>query len=230
MVFPTSIDSDLHVRDLEAWRPSKVWWHCRSESNSYPVLGNFNPGRWKIATFGVPYEICLDEIDSYYNSSGAIRLPEELLAPELAHSSSYDNKADIWRLGSIICELFTKQRPFSSQWDVEDYRVGRRLLDIHLHPSLIPVLEPPIRNMMAVDPSERPTADSLLQVWSRALEYFDSQEFEDQFNHSSSFVLLLWWIMINLMSNLFWIWFWLCIYVCSVDECTVLYGRSLDLI
>lgn len=79
------------------------------------------------------------------------------MAPEVLNNSEYDNKADIWSIGTVFFELLYGKPPYTASNIVE------LLKNIQTKPlvfpkniqKISPVVEDVIRKMLVVDPKKR---------------------------------------------------------------------------
>lgn len=128
-------------------------------------------GRWKIGDFGT----CSDATSKQLCTTKFSRGTASYRAPEILAETNpkFNNKADIWALGCIVYELFMHAKAFSSDWAVIRYASSRVLSLPTCFPSTLRNIQKPISAMLSLDPSERPSAKTLLPVWSELLEALD---------------------------------------------------------
>jgi serine/threonine protein kinase len=128
------------------------------------VLYSSRHHRWKLADFGISAEVIANQsrITSLARGTACYR------PPEIINTHTYNKKTDIWALGCVIYELLTTERAFQSELDVYKYDVNSDITR-----SLVSSVSGEFRNllkgMLSFEPSQRPTAESLLKIWSRFL-------------------------------------------------------------
>jgi serine/threonine protein kinase len=91
-----------------------------------------------------------------------------------SHSGFYTN-LDIWSLGCILFELTARRPAFKNSYDIYTFRdsksndpLGFRTFDdgMYISPFVVKILQ--------IDPSERPSASALLELFSSALDGIDA--------------------------------------------------------
>jgi NIMA (never in mitosis gene a)-related kinase 1/4/5 len=129
------------------------------------VLYSSRHHRWKLADFGISAELIANQsrITSLARGTACYR------SPEIINTHTYNKKTDIWALGCVIYELLTTERAFQSERDVYRYDVNSDITR-RLGSSVSGEFRNLLRGMLSFEPSQRPTAESLLKDWSRFLK------------------------------------------------------------
>ena len=87
------------------------------------------------------------------------------MAPEILNGDKYDNKADIWSVGTVFYELLFGKPPFVASNIIDLLKnIKNKQLEIDLRINAIsPTCEDVIRRMLTVDPKERISWEELFQ-------------------------------------------------------------------
>jgi serine/threonine protein kinase len=134
------------------------------------VLYSGQEKSWKTADFGLT---CEGTSRGFQKTSFA-RGTEGYLSPELVKDRHrFNNKSDIWALGCILYEIVTEEMAFTN-WTLLHYTLSDPQSRANVCiPSHAPVderwkdrLSGILSKMMEVEPSKRPTASNLFQIFS----------------------------------------------------------------
>jgi serine/threonine protein kinase len=92
-------------------------------------------------------------------------------APELYHEkATFTTKVDIWALGCILYELAVGKKVFPLDYDTREYAVEKEMLQISPPSSIDEHVQSPlsnlIREMLRINPKDRPTAEELYTLFS----------------------------------------------------------------
>ncbi|CCW72104.1 unnamed protein product [Phytomonas sp. Hart1] len=91
------------------------------------------------------------------------------ISPEVLQGKSYSYSSDIWSLGCVFYEMACLHRPFTGNCFA---RLVSEITSGSLAPlpdDIIPIIKEVIIQMLALDPSKRPTAAETLAILKRAL-------------------------------------------------------------
>lgn len=136
------------------------------------VLLSLTTGLWKIADFGLTREGTStgNRRTEHANGTASYRAPEMFQGSH----GTFNNKVDIWALGCIMFELFTRQRAFDNDIDYGVYIARRRNLDwlnlrssrltLTLDSRSVAILASVLDAMLAANNWERPKTAQLLGV------------------------------------------------------------------
>ena len=124
------------------------------------VLFSQRDRRWKLADFGTASQATSKRLNTtnFARGTSSYRAPEILL-----EDSRYNNKADIFALGCIICEVATRRRLFLGDISVWDYAARRAPLVARIWPecvlgSSMHWLGRLADELLEIDPTKRPGA------------------------------------------------------------------------
>ena len=127
-------------------------------------------GKWKLGDFG--WSSTAEGFRNTYCGTS------EYLAPEMIRGSGHCEKLDVWTLGVLTFELLEGRTPFMPRERHADRRVAAKMMEskilegtIEFRKTFSPVARQAIRAMLAVSPSERPSAAEVL-----AMPFFASKE------------------------------------------------------
>ena len=86
----------------------------------------------------------------------------------------FNNKVDIWATGCIVYELTKGTRPFNSDWHVLNHRFSNKnvevVLDDSFEPYSVEITTKHIIDMLQIDPSDRPSASTMLKKFDQQLQ------------------------------------------------------------
>jgi serine/threonine protein kinase len=136
------------------------------------VLYSRKDEAWKLADFGYTTQL---KSRSHLGTASA-RGTEGYFPPEFFAEgvSLYDTKVDIWAMGCILFELAMTKRAFSSNGAVFEYRASKVMpsvtLDEYFSPQDVEDTTTTVAKMLKIDPTERPSATELSQLFTKHLE------------------------------------------------------------
>lgn len=111
--------------------------------------------------FGLASEATANQLNDTTSARGSVGYR----APELAQSSQFSNKVDIWSLGCLFHELATKRRAFHNDYAVLEFCAGNKEFHVCLDnipdPNAKASISEAISQMLQKEPSARPTAAML---------------------------------------------------------------------
>jgi len=126
-------------------------------------------GLWKIGDFGFSSEATSkhSKLTRYSRGTSSYRSPELL-----SEHPTYTNRADIWALGCIVYEIYILgSKAFFDDYVVREYGACQELpLKIQVNILLLGKVGESLREIFSIDPSKRPSARSLLEVWAKIKE------------------------------------------------------------
>lgn len=155
---------NLVHRDL---KPANSFFLLVLVQTNNVVLFSMKDAVWKISDFGLSSEGSSRRMFGTDDRGGtACYRGPELLKDE----GEYNNKTDIWAFGCVLYEISMKRKAFKTDWEVGLYYLSKDALSIQLD-SFISVenrthLTRIIREMLAVDNLQRPSATDLLSLFS----------------------------------------------------------------
>jgi len=124
------------------------------------VLFSQRDRRWKLADFGTASQATSKRLNTTRFSRGT----SSYRAPEiLREDAHYNNKADIFALGCIICEVALRRRMFSGDMGVWEYSAKRAPLVARIWPACVlgssmHWLGRLADELLEIDPAKRPSA------------------------------------------------------------------------
>jgi serine/threonine protein kinase len=126
----------------------------------------------ELADFGLSIEGSSQNLPTKYSSG-----TPGYRAPELMDSNGdpalYNNKVDIWAMGSILYELAIGIRPFQSDWEVLNHRFSGKNINVVLDSfdtHSVEIITKYIVDMLKVDPADRPSASFLSNGFNGQLQ------------------------------------------------------------
>ena len=156
-----------------------------SKSTTYPCRWMVSPvvlyfsaqSAWKLGDFSLT--AMRGGRDENIQNTDTLRWTDGQRPPEIASSSSFNNKVDIWGIGCIFYELITGDRLFRGDWELRDYANRREepsdvpqtisRIAKYMNETLAPLpwrsrIKPKqyFLHIFAVQPSQRPTARELV--------------------------------------------------------------------
>jgi predicted ATPase/serine/threonine protein kinase len=137
----------------------------------------------RIADFGLAKMWSADD-DRPLTQTGTIMGTPSYMAPEqIWDSSSVDERADVFSLGTVLYEMLSGKRAFEGGHNVEVWsRItsGKRVPLDQLRTDLPPEVIRTVHRAMAIDRDQRtPTVQSLLTKWEQAWAPFSPAEITD---------------------------------------------------
>jgi serine/threonine protein kinase len=141
------------------------------------VLYSRKDETWKLADFGYTTQL---KSRSQLRTASA-RGTEGYFPPEFFAEAvpTYDTKVDIWSMGCILFELAMTKRAFETVSAIVNYRTSKIMpsvtLDEYFSPQDVEDTTTSIRQMLNVEPTERPTATDLTQLFTKHLEKTQQQ-------------------------------------------------------
>ncbi|RPA77458.1 hypothetical protein BJ508DRAFT_310152 [Ascobolus immersus RN42] len=125
-------------------------------------------GTAKISDFGISkktHDIYGNDPQNSMQGSVFWMAPE-VIRPE---GQGYSAKIDIWSLGCVVLEMFAGRRPWSTEEAIGAiYKLGNERLAPPIPDDVVPIISPEAVGFLAdchtADPSERPTAKTLLDL------------------------------------------------------------------
>ena len=82
-----------------------------------------------LSDYGVSNQLC--SMTKKYKTHAGTQI---IMAPEILSGKEYDNKCDLWSLGVIIYQLYTKKPPYSGSFDKvilnQINKLGQKVLDV----------------------------------------------------------------------------------------------------
>jgi serine/threonine protein kinase len=140
----------------------------------YSVLYSRRENLWKLTDFGLTADAATTNTSRttlYARGTSKYRAPE-LLKEE----AKYNKKVDIWALGCILYELATWRPAFSQDWATREYFVSTSDLPIDIS-SLPPLLQHhvsgSIHDLLARNPTQRPSASTVRSSFQSYCQFFD---------------------------------------------------------
>ena len=140
------------------------------------VLYSNQEKSWKIADFGLTCE----GTSKGFHTTSFSRGTEGYRSPELVKDHKlFNNKSDIWAMGCILYEIVTEEKAFTNNWTLIHYALSdpesrekvcippEILLDEQWKDRLSGTLD----IMLDMEPSNRPTASELFQIFSEFYVY-----------------------------------------------------------
>ena len=126
-------------------------------------------GVLKLTDFGISKQMTEQAKSSTFTNQWNISYQ----APERLLNKPYDTKADIWSLGCIIYYLCALKHPFQDdQQEPIKSKILKGEFD-EITESYSQELKGLVREMLNVDPQDRPDADNILGRIDDALEKYD---------------------------------------------------------
>ena len=136
----------------------------------YSRKGSATRGVWKVADFGLTVEATSKQLHTTRSSKGT----SSYRAPELVREhgpGTFNNKVDIWALGCIIFEIVFRKKAFSSDFAVYQYAGTNgecfKIPDTTAMSIDLTLVSEVIKDLLAIDPSDRPSAQALVKVLKR---------------------------------------------------------------
>lgn len=121
--------------------------------------------KWKIVDFGLTASGTSSQVYRTIYSRGT----STYRAPELVNNCIYNNKVDIWAIGCILFEVLFSEKAFLCDFDVSQFAL--KIIHFNLQmkiptvdewdESLQTSITSLIKELLSVDPAERPTAKDL---------------------------------------------------------------------
>jgi serine/threonine protein kinase len=128
------------------------------------VLYSSQDARWKLADFGNAAQATSKHLHTTIDSRGTA----SYRAPELLNARRFNNKADIFALGCINYEMVTGRQLFASDFGVLNFAEKKERIFPSRWPRTLP--DTPLFSLgkwtdelIAVDPSNRPTAATTME-------------------------------------------------------------------
>lgn len=129
------------------------------------MLYSLKTDAWKIADFGLTTQGTSNGRYStiYSKGTAGYRAPELIADPP-----HFNKKTDIWALGCILFELVVKNKPFTADWNVQEFALSHKEFEFPMTKISIvgdvdtrAIISGLVKQMLQVEGSNRPSAKTL---------------------------------------------------------------------
>jgi serine/threonine protein kinase len=99
------------------------------------------------------------------NRRGGVTVPPYWTAPEVLSDGTYSQKADVYSLGVVLCELMSRATPFAEEKFPNSFKLIQHIVNggrPYIHPKMPEPMQQLINACLAPNPAMRPSIDNVV--------------------------------------------------------------------